>query len=310
MAFTSSVVSYPSRGPWGKASYRGNCSGHLVRDYVEHFIPDRSSLLVDPSCGSDTAGEVCREMGQRYKGLDLHSGFNILRDSISATVGEAADAVFYHPAYADMLLYSGSMYPEAHPDDLSRCTNVSDFLDKLQLSLMNVFDSLKPGGCYAVLMGDQRKRGKFIPLIAYTERLCLGTQVESITKIQHNTTSDRKDFRGNGFVRLQHERLMIFRKEQSGLLSVVDYAALAETKAKRLVNMSWRNALRATMMSAPDGLPLDRIYARMSGYAAARGTNSHWEAKIRQVLQQSGLFENLSRGVWRLNPSPVSAMTA
>ena len=29
-----SVVSYPDRGPWGDFRYRGNCSGHLVKDLI------------------------------------------------------------------------------------------------------------------------------------------------------------------------------------------------------------------------------------------------------------------------------------
>src|ERR1039457_4798778 len=34
-----SVVSYPDRGPWGSATYRGNCSGYLIRDLLRHFQP-------------------------------------------------------------------------------------------------------------------------------------------------------------------------------------------------------------------------------------------------------------------------------
>jgi len=33
-----SVVSYPDRGPWGDASYRGNCSGYLVKDLNGQFF--------------------------------------------------------------------------------------------------------------------------------------------------------------------------------------------------------------------------------------------------------------------------------
>jgi hypothetical protein len=35
----SSVVSYPERGHYGKSNWRGNTSGHLIKDIIEHFQP-------------------------------------------------------------------------------------------------------------------------------------------------------------------------------------------------------------------------------------------------------------------------------
>ena len=34
-----SVVSYPERGKWGKSSWRGNMSGYIIIDLIEHFKP-------------------------------------------------------------------------------------------------------------------------------------------------------------------------------------------------------------------------------------------------------------------------------
>ena len=58
--------------------------------------------------GSGTSVEVAREMGIEAYGLDLHSGFNILKTSILATVGKPSDLVLSHPPYHDMIPYSGS----------------------------------------------------------------------------------------------------------------------------------------------------------------------------------------------------------
>lgn len=69
-------------------------------------------------CGSGTSIEVAREMRIKAYGLDLHSGFNILRDNILHAVGEPADLVLSHPPYGDIIIYSGEVWGKAHADDL------------------------------------------------------------------------------------------------------------------------------------------------------------------------------------------------
>jgi hypothetical protein len=65
----NSVVSYPNRGPWGDSNYRGNCSGHLVKDLILRF---KCQSVFDPAEGSGTVREVVHhwECGTRcYWGL-------------------------------------------------------------------------------------------------------------------------------------------------------------------------------------------------------------------------------------------------
>ena len=116
-----SIVSFPDRGPWGNSRYRGNCSGHVYKRIFEHLRP---RVFTDPMVGSGTSVEVAREMGIEAYGLDLHSGFNILKTSILETVGKPSDLVLSHPPYHDLIPYSGSEWGRGggpHPDDLSRC---------------------------------------------------------------------------------------------------------------------------------------------------------------------------------------------
>lgn len=80
-----SILSFPDRGHWGNASWRGNCSGHVYKKIFEQLKP---GVFVDPMVGGGTSIEVAREMGIEAYGLDLHSGFNILRDSILERVGK------------------------------------------------------------------------------------------------------------------------------------------------------------------------------------------------------------------------------
>ncbi len=91
-----SVMSFPNRGPWGKSSWRGNTSGHVIKEMIEHFNP---KLFVDACEGSGTSGDVCRDMGIDYVGLDLYKGQDFTKDDILTQLPRPADIVFTHPPY-------------------------------------------------------------------------------------------------------------------------------------------------------------------------------------------------------------------
>ena len=42
--FAGSVVSYPDRGHWGKSSYRGNCTGRIIKDFLESYMKRKDGL--------------------------------------------------------------------------------------------------------------------------------------------------------------------------------------------------------------------------------------------------------------------------
>jgi hypothetical protein len=103
----NSILSYPDRGPWGDASYRGNCSGYVYREIFERLRP---RVFTDPMVGSGTSVEVAREMHIKAYGLDLRSGFNILKQRILEVVQKPSDSVLSHPPYHDMIVYSGKVW--------------------------------------------------------------------------------------------------------------------------------------------------------------------------------------------------------
>jgi hypothetical protein len=148
-----SILSFPDRGPWGNSRYRGNCSGHVYKRIFEHLRP---RVFTDPMVGSGTSVEVAREMGIEAHGLDLHSGFNILKDSILKAVGKPSDLVLSHPPYHDLIPYSASEWGrggEPHPDDLSRCESEAEFLEKLRVAILNQRKATAAGGSTASSLG-------------------------------------------------------------------------------------------------------------------------------------------------------------
>ena len=133
MTLGGSILSFPERGPWGDASYPGNCSGYVYWDIFERLHP---RVFTDPMVGGGTSVDVARELGIEAHGLDLHSGFNILKQRILDVVGKPSDLVLSHPPYHNIVVYSGKVWGRVgHPDDLSRCASEDEFVEKLTIRL-------------------------------------------------------------------------------------------------------------------------------------------------------------------------------
>lgn len=201
-----SVISYPFRGKWGRADYRGNCSGFVIKDLLEMYKP-RSFLEI--FAGGGTGFEVAREMGYTDSvHLDLNprwGGWNALKDEVPI----CADLIFCHPPYYDMVIYSGQVWGEAHEDDLSRARDYRDYIRKLNLVHSKLFESLPKGGRMTTLLGDCRKNGAYYSIIKDMEYF--GSLESHIIKIQHNANSSRRRYQGS-FIPIVHEHLLIFRK--------------------------------------------------------------------------------------------------
>ena len=207
---SGSLLSFPERGPWGNARYRGNCSGHVYRALFERLRPQ---VFTDPTVGSGTSVEVAREMGIEAYGLDLHSGFNILKQRILDVVGQPSDLVMSHPPYHNLIVYSGQVWgTEPHPDDLSRCATEEEFMDKLIVAMKNQRHATKPGGYYGTLIGDIRKDGQYFSLQAELITRCPKRELRAILiKQQFNTTSDRKAY-PLPLPRIMHEYVILWQK--------------------------------------------------------------------------------------------------
>ena len=111
--------------PWGDPSYRGNCSGHLVKDIILRF---RCQSVFDPSEGGGTVRDVVAGINQylqrstQYEGRDIREGWDILTGQLPE---KQYDLVWYHPPYRDMIRYSDN------PSDLSNTATLEDFETRL-----------------------------------------------------------------------------------------------------------------------------------------------------------------------------------
>lgn len=88
-------------------------SGHVYRQVFEILRP---RVFTDPMVGGGTSVEVAHEMGIEAHGLDLHSGFNILKQRIIEAVGKPSDLVLSHPPYHNIVVYSVEVWGRVgHP---------------------------------------------------------------------------------------------------------------------------------------------------------------------------------------------------
>ncbi|WP_241302725.1 site-specific DNA-methyltransferase [Burkholderia stabilis] len=295
-----SIMSFPDRGPWGNAKWRGNCSGHVYRQLFEQILGRvENAVFIDPMMGSGTSIEVATEMGIKAYGLDLHQGFNILRDSIVGVTGDPGHLVLSHPPYHKMIEYSGRVWgTEAHPDDLSRCVDDEDFHQKMHLAMLNQREATLPGGYYGCIIGDWRRNGVYTSYQAeIIARLPAPELAGVLIKAQHNASSSFKSYGKLDLPFIMHEYIVLFRRKTGTILAVLGAMA---SQAKARLQGTWRNIVRSVLIGLGGTAPLAAIYDAVSASTDRIKTNSNWREKIRQTLQIYPDFKSEERGVWGL----------
>lgn len=295
----TSILSFEQRGKWGNAKWRGNCSGHIYGALFDQYKGVKS--FCDPFMGSGTSIEVAQERGIEAFGLDLHMGFNILKHSIVETIGKEVDMVFSHPAYHDMITYSNGVWGDTpHPDDLSRCSSIDDFNEKLHLAMLNQREATKPGGLYGMLIGDMRRNGRYTSFQAEAiARLPAEELTSVIIKAQHNTMSGRNTYVMK-HMPIMHEYILLWTKPNSPLSLLVDLSKMAKQQATKLTSV-WRNIVRHAMISLGGKASLSDLYEKVAKNAPENlAKNENWQAKVRQTLQTYKDFNSCERGVWAL----------
>lgn len=290
------MVSYPDRGnQYGNNKWRGNCSGRLIEDIINQYNLDS---LNDYMVGSGTTRDVCDALGIDGKFYDLHSGY----DMLSMDIPERAGNIFWHPPYHDMVLYSDNMYKaddvirnygyDPRENDLSRCKDWQDFIQKANYCMVKQFSALDKGGRMFFLCGDLKRKGRLYSMLDVVRP---GTLEQIIIKAQHNCWSDNRTYPNKNFVPITHEYLIVLKKD----VSLIYPVTLTVTREQdiRQTQATWRD-LVAAIMQDKGKVTLEQLYREMEGSKKCQG-NANWQAKIRQTLQLHKEFVNVERGVWK-----------
>lgn len=298
-----SIISHKERGKEGKSSWRGNCGGNFYRDILGFICP---KVFTDPCVGSGTSVEVAQSMGIESYGLDLHSGFNVLKDSITETVGKQSDFVLSHPPYHDMVKYSGKgnqWGDTIHPDDLSACKSHEDFLEKIHIMMLNQREATLPGGYYGTLIGDMRRQGKYYSYQADILARMPGSELRSvIIKGQHNCASSGRNYAKMKMPWITHEYLLLWQTPDVIQSVVKGLHEMAHQQHNRL-RSTWRSVIKAAMIELGGKTSLPELYHAISINSPDKllANQENWKAAARRTLQQHGdLFTRVERGVWQI----------
>lgn len=206
----TSIHGRPGRGDYGDATYRGNCSGLLIRDLLLFYRPRR---VLDPMTGSGTCRDVCRELGIECVSFDIRTGQDATLPDTFAAHGKF-DFVWLHPPYWCMVRWSND------PACLANAPSLVDFLKRFQLVIRNCARAMNPDAVLAILMGDFRVRGEYQALpfhtwsIAFAEGLVLGAP--EIIRFGHGATSATKAYSSSFIPRLHDVCLVMKQRRKLG----------------------------------------------------------------------------------------------
>lgn len=191
------------RGPYGNASYRGNCSGYLIKDLIRYFGARR---ILDPLTGSGTCRDVCDELNVECVSFDLKEGKDACSRDSYADLGQF-DFIWTHPPYWRMINYGDD------PRCMSNAPTLNTFIKQMGDLIDCCASVLSPNGKIAVLMGNYSEHGRYLPLTYLTMqeamRRGLWPACTEIVRLQYRNTSSKKTY-SSSFIPGVHDTCMVF----------------------------------------------------------------------------------------------------
>lgn len=292
-----SIVSYPERGQFGNAKYRGNATGKLLIDLHKVY---KYNEISDYMSGSFTTLDVANALNIKSNCYDLNGlkGENTKFDLIENDIKERNNFIYWHPPYWDIIKYSGHMYGDKPlKNDLSHIKDYNDFIKAINYCLAKQFASLKVGGRMAILMADIKKNHKLYSMLLDMNKL--GTLEQIVIKEQINCYSDNKKYANENFIRIAHEYCLILRKDEPIIL---DYTLPRKAKMdlRDSTHITWKDLVASSLEALGGKIELNTLYKFLEGYKKTNN-NANWKAKVRQTLQiNPKIFTNIDRGIWKL----------
>ena len=290
----TSFLAFPERGEGGDNKWRGNCSPEVVSAVLNYVLDSKryygkdvsKFTLLDPMSGSGTSKAVADRYGVKSVLYDLNpapaagiGNWNALKNDVE----DSADLIFFHPPYHDIIRYSGNMWGKPHPDDLSRCENYNDFLEKLNFCIRKFYMALRKDGRLAVLVGDIRSKGKFYSI--QHDMMRMGEFESFLVKGQFNCVSDTRRYE-KPFIPIVTEYMLLLHKKDVFMVpfhfAKEAVFSVAETD---LTALTWHHLIRMTLEAAGGRMSLVELYAKLQNHPKAK-KNEHFKERIRATIYE------------------------
>lgn len=306
----TSFMAYPERGEGGNSQWRGNCSPEVVAALLRYCLDDKryygkdtsTFTLLDPMSGSGTSKAAADRYQVRSLLYDLNpapaygkGNWNALKDEVE----DSADLIFFHPPYHNMIQYSGNIWGNPHPDDLSRCENYSDFLEKLNHCIRKFFLALRKGGRLAILVGDMRLHGKFYSM--QNDLMRMGDFESFLVKGQFNCVSDNRTYK-KPFIPIVTEYALLLKKADSFIIPFsIRQEGVFSVQNTDILALTWHHLIRMTMESIGGRGALKDLYDLLKEHPKAK-KNPHYQERIRATLyEHPDEYIPVSKGYFRLS---------
>ena len=290
----TSFMAFPERGSGGSSQWRGNCSPeviHSVAKYVldtkKYYGKDVSDFTVlDPMSGSGTTKDAVDRLGVKSILYDLNPNAPVGKGNWNALkndVEDSADLIFFHPPYHDIIKYSGNMWGKPHPDDLSRCENYEDFVEKLNHVIKKLYMALRNDGRLAILVGDIRSKGNFYSMQHNIMRM--GKFESFVVKAQFNCVSDSRRY-AKPFIPIVTEYMLIYHKDDPFLVSYSKRLGNSvDISQKDVAGLTWHHLIRATIEKLGGEAKLTDLYDYLSEHPKSK-KNEHYRERIRATIYE------------------------
>ncbi len=214
---------YPSQnygrdGSQGDQNYPGATPSYIIWNLLVSYTREKD-VVADPMCGSGTTLDVCRDLGRRGIGYDIHPyREDIIRaDARKLPLGNGkADFVFMDPPYGDNISYSDEAdcigkLPAFNPE----------YFEAMERVIREAHRILRPGRFMALYVSDyySKKKG-FVPIgFRLFDYLCsFFVPVDHIAVVRHNKTLKMGNYRkaaeeGNFYLRGFNHLFIMHKKK-------------------------------------------------------------------------------------------------
>lgn len=281
----TSIAAYFARGKYGSNQYRGNASGLLIKDLLEHYQPN---FIIDPCVGSGTSYDVAKSIGIDCLALDLNpkwGGFDMLKDELP----RSTPFMFVHPPYfvptgSQMPQYSGVMWGSCpHPSDGSHIHDPKEFTRWLNKVQANLYQALRKGGIMCWLVGDSRYRGQYYSMFRSMD--IYGKLESVIIKRQFNCISDNTQYKKSSLlIPIEHEYLIIIRKDHELEIKCM-FTKNITVNILKSKNVTWRALIQSVIEYCGGKASKEQIREILKDTPKAE-SNNHLSEKIRQIINQ------------------------
>lgn len=290
----TSFMAFPERGDGGSNTWRGNCSPKVIESITKYILETKkfyykdisNFTLLDPMSGSGTSEKVANSLGIKSVLYDLNpnpncgkGNWNALKDDVD----QSADLIFFHPPYHSIVRYSGSMWGEPHPDDLSRCTSYPEFIEKLNFVIKKLYMALRKDGRLAILVGDIRSQGKFYSM--QNDMMKIGDYEAFIVKGQFNCVSDSRRY-AKPFIPIVTESIILLHKQDVFIIPFSKtLSSKFDVRKKDDISLTWHHLIRMTLESLGGKAKLTDLYSVLENHPKAQN-NEHYRERIRATIYE------------------------